>query len=237
MTDHEKWYFTCDAGTQQGPVSKASLMQMIATNEVKPTNMVWKEGMADWLFVSQVLELASTEPAATSVAPDAAQTSPQNLNPYAPPSSNTEVVSDAVDVFSTKDITDYPGIGRLSYFFQFIGYFVGFVAIGFATVFLNSLVIAVLMVVVLFVFMMRLHYRRLINIGMNGWWILAIFIPIVNSIISIMLLACPTGYADTKKLDLPGAIIGSILILLFIASFFSNSAGFVSDEFIREYFQ
>jgi hypothetical protein len=58
---------------------------------------------------------------------------------------------------------------------------------------------------------------RLLNLGMNRWWYLAIFVPILNLWVGYRCFACPAGYAYHKKMDGPGialAILYSLTILL-----------------------
>lgn len=44
----ELWYFTCE-GKQMEPVTSAELKQLAVTGFLRPTDMVWKEGMAQWV--------------------------------------------------------------------------------------------------------------------------------------------------------------------------------------------
>ena len=58
--------------------------------------------------------------------------------------------------------------------------------------------------------------------GTSGWWILLMFVPFVSAILSIMLYACPEGYADTRKMDTAGVVIASIFGVLMVLSFFGG---------------
>ena len=44
----ELWYYTCE-GKQMEPVSAAELKQLASSGMLKPTDMVWREGMPKWL--------------------------------------------------------------------------------------------------------------------------------------------------------------------------------------------
>lgn len=57
---------------------------------------------------------------------------------------------------------------------------------------------------------------RLKNLGMNGFWVLGLFVPILNLAIAILLIAAPEGYADHKTLDTPGKLIVGIHLGLFV---------------------
>lgn len=60
------WYYT-KMGLQQGPVPEAELIQKIRRAEIGDANLVWHEGMSDWLPVSQVAELRETSAPAMPV--------------------------------------------------------------------------------------------------------------------------------------------------------------------------
>jgi len=71
-----QWYYS-KHGTQLGPVDIQVLRHKVATGEVSPSDLVWRDGMPDWLPSSQVPDLRPTA---------AAPIVGGNLNsPYAPP--------------------------------------------------------------------------------------------------------------------------------------------------------
>lgn len=92
-----QWYYSKN-GTQLGPVSKDELSSKIASGEVSPSDLVWKDGMGDWIPASQVSELAVARPVST-VAPEpvpgvpAAPSYNPPPSPYATPGATTEVIS------------------------------------------------------------------------------------------------------------------------------------------------
>jgi len=60
----DEWYCT-KMGIQQGPVSGDELRQKIRRGEIGDSNLIWREGMADWLPCAQIPELrggVTTEP-------------------------------------------------------------------------------------------------------------------------------------------------------------------------------
>jgi len=80
-----QWYYS-NNGSQLGPVSTEVLKGMIADGRVKLTDLVWREGMSDWLPVSSVSELtpSSINPpvqSSSQVAPPVSGTP----NPYQAP--------------------------------------------------------------------------------------------------------------------------------------------------------
>src|SRR5208282_3777010 len=52
----EMWYYTTE-GKQMDPVSMKELKRLVGDGTLKPTDMVWKEGMARWIRASSVKEL------------------------------------------------------------------------------------------------------------------------------------------------------------------------------------
>ncbi len=77
-----QWYYAKN-GSQLGPVEQGELLAKISSGEIAQSDMVWREGMSDWLPVSKVNELVIVaRPAPTSApAPGTAMNSP-----YTPPS-------------------------------------------------------------------------------------------------------------------------------------------------------
>ena len=55
------WHFSRD-GNRQGPVVFEALKHLVACGEVKATDLVWKEGMAEWVPVAAVPSLAVSPP-------------------------------------------------------------------------------------------------------------------------------------------------------------------------------
>ena len=72
-----EWYYT-QGGQQQGPVSDQDIRQMVAQGRIQPGEMVWREGMANWLPPSQVAELGGTD------APQRKQTVVSNIGYHNP---------------------------------------------------------------------------------------------------------------------------------------------------------
>jgi len=87
-----QWYYSKN-GTQLGPVPQGELVSKLASGEVSSSDLVWKDGMADWIPASQVAELRviAEVPAspAVSAGPGAPVDSPYvaPVNPYSPTSS------------------------------------------------------------------------------------------------------------------------------------------------------
>lgn len=92
-----EWYYGRE-DQQYGPIDDASIKARIATGEVSPHDLVWKEGMEKWLPLSQVSELSgglstvSDSPYATAASSLVAGVSPAAL-PMPPPTSGLAIAS------------------------------------------------------------------------------------------------------------------------------------------------
>jgi len=228
----DQWHYTDRTGAQAGPVSTTELQQMIATGIVPGTGIVWKQGMAEWAMHSQVPEL-QVQPAAV-VTPAPATTPNKALNPYAPPQAVTP--EDPTASVTPMDVVmEYGGIGRLSYFLKFLVYGFIFVVAVIGAVFMESLVFGIIALFAFAIMIIRLDYQRLQNMGLSGWWIIFAFVPLANTFFGIMLLSCPKGYGDTKKLDKPGIITAVILILINVGAFVIDAVDPTSEPTFEEY--
>ena len=76
-----QWYYSKGA-VQLGPVSEVELRAKIASGEITTSDMVWKDGMADWVPLSRVPELIVKAPAAVQTPPSIPGGS---ASPYIPP--------------------------------------------------------------------------------------------------------------------------------------------------------
>jgi len=76
-----QWYYSKNA-TQLGPIPDAELRAKLASGEIVGTDMVWREGMPNWLMISTVSELN----AAPKLRVDAPTTAGgDSSSQYAPP--------------------------------------------------------------------------------------------------------------------------------------------------------
>lgn len=64
----EEWYYTQD-GQRQGPVPVDVLQQKAASGELSPSELVWSEGMADWVPAQEVRGLFDGGPVAVEARP------------------------------------------------------------------------------------------------------------------------------------------------------------------------
>jgi uncharacterized membrane protein YhaH (DUF805 family) len=139
---------------------------------------------------------------------------------------------------------EWPGFGRGLYFILSIllGVVSGFVtpllapfAKGYEQ-FLIAIPIAVFIVAI------WLAVKRLMNLGMSGWWFLGSFVPLLNFWVSYRICVCPPGYAYHKKLDGIGIFLASlywlgmiVMILSCVALFLVLAKG-AGDPQLRQQF-
>lgn len=79
-----QWYYG-NNNTQFGPVEEFEIQQKLQSGELRETDMVWCEGMADWAPCSSVPEFTSLRSSAESFPPPAPPAGGTSVSPYAPP--------------------------------------------------------------------------------------------------------------------------------------------------------
>lgn len=62
MSDSTQWYYAHN-NQQQGPVDTATLHNLVASGQVSPSDLAWRDGMANWQAISGISEL---QPAAAA---------------------------------------------------------------------------------------------------------------------------------------------------------------------------
>lgn len=85
------WYYAKN-GAQQGPVALEDMKSRIAMGEIAPTDLAWREGMADWMPVSSIAELKVEAPPARQE-PEAAAPSTPAYAPAPTPAASAPVES------------------------------------------------------------------------------------------------------------------------------------------------
>jgi hypothetical protein len=79
-----QWYYSKN-NTQLGPIEQHELISKIAAGEVAASDLVWREGMLDWVPSGQLMELRSAAAAAGTPMPAPPTMGQGPLSPYAPP--------------------------------------------------------------------------------------------------------------------------------------------------------
>jgi len=200
----QQWFFST-GGERFGPVGFDYLLDLAKSGKLDPRNdMVWTTTLSDWEPAGQVEGLFERRPV-----------------------KNTEVALDAgsdfasTGSFESKPIpkAHFPGTGRLGYL-------------------MGTLVVPVILVVGWFyvlpfilpyvpenlrdylppvvfplagLLVLATTVKRFWNVGMSGWWLFGLMVPLLNVWLGYRLLACPAGYAVGLKLD----GIGKLLAVLY----------------------
>lgn len=79
------WFYAKN-GSQQGPVATEALKAMLASGEISPSDLIWRDGMSDWTPAGRVAEIASV---AASPSVEAAPYTPPAPASYSAPTSYT----------------------------------------------------------------------------------------------------------------------------------------------------
>lgn len=91
----DQWHYRVD-GVQHGPVTSADLKSLAGAGQLKATDLVWKEGLDQWVAASSVKGLLPVSP------PSAATPPPPPSPPPAPVNAGNEVIPKAVgDIAAT----------------------------------------------------------------------------------------------------------------------------------------
>lgn len=198
-TDTAKQWFVTHEGKQFGPVSIEDLKFEVKRGELNPRlDMVWKEGMGDWMPAGEVPGLFEKNVEA-EVAETAKETT-GNFTPYTP--GETEEERERIK-------GNWPGAGRGSYFFMNLIFPLLFSAgAGAATPLIASKmdpaifgIVAIVLYLVPLLLSVVYTLMRFRNLGMSRWWLIGQLVPLLNIWLTYRLFACPPGYAQNKKLD------------------------------------
>jgi hypothetical protein len=68
MPSNTQWYYS-QGGQQLGPVSEVQLLQWRTAGRFGPNDLVWSEGMTDWVPAGQVPQLQAHAPVAQAPTP------------------------------------------------------------------------------------------------------------------------------------------------------------------------
>lgn len=119
-----EWYY--GKGVQQfGPIDEATLRARIATGEVSGSDLIWTEGMVEWIPLSKVSQFSGPAPQAGSNESPEKYSTDDPTSPYAPPAANpvASVVGGGVQLAPPTSGLAIASMvcGILSLFFCFCG--------------------------------------------------------------------------------------------------------------------
>ncbi len=206
----DAWFYTRE-GEKIGPVTLSDLRIKASEGALNPRlDMVWTKGMDGWKPSGEIeglFERRAASQASVELAPPADRYVPQGEE-------------SAAEMMNHQG--DWPGARRRSFFvmtclFPTLWMF-GLAA---ATPFLEGKLgdrimefVPLVAMVVLVVAVLYFAVRRLINLGMSGWWIIGSFVPFLNVWVNYRCFACPGGYAYHKKLDGVGVFLAIVYWLV-----------------------
>ena len=108
-----EWYYG-QGGQQEGPLDDAVMRERIAAGQVSSTDLVWREGMAEWLPLSQVTELSTVAAATESpyATPATHPVATGTALPYvaAPPTSGLAIAALVCGILAILSSCMYIGI-------------------------------------------------------------------------------------------------------------------------------
>jgi len=203
----KEWYVTHE-GQQFGPVSIDDLKFEAERGELNPrVDMVWKEGMEDWIPSGQIeglfeknTEAEEQEKAKETVA----------VTEFQPEESKKKRM-----LLHGK----WGGVKRSTFIFLcYIFPFLWIIGIGFLAGKMQGEIEADLLGKVTMaatflpaILCLIMIFRRFQNLGMSMAWFFGLIVPFLNMWLGYRLFACPEGYAVHKKLD----GIGWVLAVLY----------------------
>lgn len=211
------WFYTCE-GNRLGPVTFDELRSMAAVSSLDPRrDMVWKQGMDAWKPAGKIDGLFERNNAPVETGTPKPFLQPV-LSHIVPPQETPRAIK-------TKGDAPWPGARRRSLWFALLVFpVVWHFALAYGGPHLVKHFGEVLMsrILPLAVFMpiaVLVHFglKRLLNLGMSRWWLLAFFAPVLNLWIGYRCLACPSGYAQQRKIDTTGIVLAVIYWLVMLA--------------------
>lgn len=200
-----------------GPVPFSDLRIKAIEGRLNPRlDMAWTHGMEAWKPTGEIdglferKNVESEEPKET-LAPAAA-------DPYSPPQEDS--VADHMVAEG-----EWPGARRRSYLFAIIilpfawNFVIAWSSVMIKQQFGEQLAAMIALGATAVPFIAWIYYsiRRLMNLGMSGWWFLGNLVPLLNLWVGYRCFACPAGYAYQKKMDGIGILLAIVYWLMVLA--------------------
>ena len=210
----KEWFVTHE-GQQFGPVALADLQFEVARKQLNPRlDLVWKEGMDDWIPAGDVAGLYEK-----NIEADAREKQIAESHPTSIPPQESRIYNSDLEV-------EWGGTKRGMYFFAiFLLPIIMVFGLGLGANLLegvvpeNYLFIGAGVAGLLFLIVaLSANLGRFKNLAMSRWWFLSLFIPILQIWTNYRLFACPPGYGVHKRLDGIGWFLATIYWLLVMAS-------------------
>ncbi len=204
LTGRRVWYYTSE-GERVGPVAFEELKEMAENSALNPRlDLVWKKGAAEWLPAGKIDGLFQ-RPAAEKATPASVSHKP------AATLTKFRVKPPGQDAF-------WPGAPRRS--LLVVALVLPFVwnaawraskpALSgkFGTILMDRMAWFAAWVPLFLILLFA--WKRLLNLGMNRWWSLALLAPVLNLWVGYRCFACPRGYAVHRRMDAAGVLLGLV---------------------------
>lgn len=224
----DKWWLAFSTGTHPEPVTLDQVEQVLAQHPQESISLLHVDqaaaGSTEWVPLSTPAAAAATAVAAT--APAAAPPVPALRAARRPGAGRRtghitrQVGATEADAASGRPgfRKRYGGLDRLLYFINnlVLAFLVMLcVVFAFTQVSLLALIIAA---VILPVGQLFLMWFRIKNIGWSPWYSLLAIIPLLGAIVSLLAIALPEGFADSRKLDTAAIVIFSLVAAFLLFS-------------------
>ena len=217
---HEAWFYSHE-GERIGPVTFEELQGKAKEGVINPRlDLVWKHGMDQWQPAGEIDGLFERRTSAES--PEALAPPTDPYKPTLQETAQEQMLREA----------NWPGVRRRSFIIAtFIFPVLWVIGFGAAEGFLEKQLGADLMKyakmgvwIVPAIVALVFGVKRLINVGMSGWWYLGNLIPLLNLWVGYRSFACPSGYAFHKKMDGIGIFLAIVYWLLIVATLAAAAA-------------
>lgn len=194
------WHYSI-GGTSLGPANENQLGQLIFTGQVNGETLVWQEGMAEWLPLSQTSLVRLLPPTPMGLGPKTFQP-PAPYNPYQAPRSPYVHPVGAAPILTWKHILwSFEGrIARRHYWGAqgiwlciFVVLFAIVAGLGRGGVRLPLLILLLLTLIPAMWSSLAIHAKRWHDRGMSGWMTLINLIPYVGGIVIFIICGCLRG--------------------------------------------
>lgn len=93
-------WFYAEAGQQRGPVSEEQLHELVRSEKIHPTTLVWREGMANWEPFSSLPQSRQ----ASSLPQEPSPVLAPPFEPAAPPPGSTAVCAECGRTFASSEV-------------------------------------------------------------------------------------------------------------------------------------
>jgi len=202
----EKTWHYQDGGASVGPVGEAQMVMLFQSGSLDSSSKVWSRGMSKWESASAHFPLRiHGQP------PSRAPHTPKSI---APKAVTQKVYSPILNPGNHRiSKIAYNGIRRMPYILGVA--LLGIFGAVMQAVLQSSGEASVAFTIIVGIGSLVLGCMRICNIGGKWWWILLLLIPILNLFVSLALVLCQEGYAETRKFD-RGAIVAIWILIVFL---------------------